>query len=584
MTQRILLFLLILGSVFAGVLAQNDKSQTPSTPPSVGTAQKDAAPAKPQPTVPTESYIERARRTGPVLELTLNDAIKMALTNNLEIAIEDFNEDINDKRYIGIKGFYDPVMTVEGGYRHITSPTGSVLTAGAGQTTFQSKSSYWNTSVAQNLPWGASYNVVWNSSRQLTNSLFSTINPQYNSNFTLNFTQPLLRGYGRTQTKHMLKLTNLDSKTSESQFEQKVADIVRQVHDQYWELVYALRNEDIKRQSVVLAGVQYNDNRKRVEIGTLAPIEITIARAEVATREQDMIASEEGINNAENNLKRLLAPDPRADVWNITLIPNDEPKFIDYKVDLDQAIKEAIKNRPEIEQMKIQMDRTVVDQEFYRQEGKWKVNFVGSYFSTGLAGEAFKNTTVTDPTTGIPQVVRVPNPESPFFGSLGPLYSQVFGNDFHSYTAGVQVEIPLRNRQNDMQLAQLFLQQKQNVSRMKNVEQQIVVDVRNAAESIETNRKRVEAARVARELSQEQLDGETKRFQAGLTTNFVVLTYQRNLANAQLLEMRALIEYRKAITALQKATYTILSGNDLQTAKQGNGKNGSNPPPQEKKN
>lgn len=534
--------------------------------------------------MPTESYIERARRTGPVLELTLNDAIKMALTNNLEIAIEDFNEDINDKRYIGIKGFYDPVMTVEGGYGHITNPTGSVLTAGAGQTTFQSKRAYWNTSVGQNLPWGASYSVVWNSSRQLTNSLFSTINPQYNSNFTLNFTQPLLRGYGRTQTKHMLKLTNLDSKTSESQFEQKVADIVRQVHDQYWELVYALRNEDIKRQSVVLAGVQYNDNRKRVEIGTLAPIEITIARAEVATREQDMIASEEGINSAENNLKRLLAPDPRADVWNITLIPNDEPKFIDYKVDLDQAIKEAIKNRPEIEQMKIQMDRTVVDQEFYRQEGKWKVNFVGSYFTTGLAGQAFTSATVTDPTTGIPQVVRVPNTASPFFGSLGPLYSQVFGNDFHSYSAGVQVEIPLRNRQNDMQLAQLFLQQKQNVSRMKNVEQQIVVDVRNAAESIETNRKRVEAARVARELSQEQLDGETKRFQAGLTTNFVVLTYQRNLANAQLLEMRALIEYRKAITALQKATYTILSSNDLQTAKQGNGKNASSPSPQEKKN
>ncbi|HEV8132282.1 MAG TPA: TolC family protein, partial [Acidobacteriota bacterium] len=310
--------------------------------------------------------------------------------------------------------------------------------------------------------------------------------------------------------------------------------------------------------------------------------EITIARAEIATREQDMIASEEGINSAQNALKRLLAEDPKSEVWKLTLNPVDEPAFIDYKADLDSAIKTAIDKRPEIDQMKNQLERTEVDQEFYRQEGKWKVNLVASYFSTGLSGQAFTSKTVTDPVTGIPQVVRVPDTNSPFFGTLGPLYSQVFGNDFRSYTAGVQVEIPLRNRQNEMQLAQLYLQQKQNVSRMKNVEQQIVVEVRNAAESIETNRKRVEAARLARELSQEQLNGETKRFQAGLTTNFVVLQYQRDLAQAQLLEMRALIDYRKAITALEKATYSILSGNDLQAAKQGPGKNGSATPEQKK--
>ncbi|HEY2931046.1 MAG TPA: TolC family protein [Acidobacteriota bacterium] len=557
---------LVLLSAFSipGMLAQSEKPQQTPTP---------AVSSKSElPIVTTQSYVERARKSGAVLELSLKDAIKMALTNNLEIAIQDFNENINEKRYIGIKGFYDPKLSLEGGWVKSTNPTGSVLTAGLGQSTFSRKNFFWDTSILQNLPWGAAYSVVWNSSRTRTNSQFSTINPQYNSNFTLNFTQPLLRGFERTQTRRLLELTNLDTQLNQSQFEQKVADVVKQVHDVYWELVYAIRNHDIQRQSMELARIQYENNRKRVEIGTLAPIEITIARAEVATREQTMIASEEGISNSQNSLKRLLAEDPKSSVWNVTLLPTDEPTFINYKVNLDESIQKAIQNRPEIDQMKLQIKRNDVDEKFYRQEGKWKVDLIASYGTTGLSGAAFRDRRIDTNGDGVPDTVvgREPDPNSPFFGALGPLYGQIFGNDYRTYTTSVRVEIPLRNRENEMQLAQLYLQEKQLVSSVKNVEQLIMVDVRNAAESIETNRKRVETATLARELSEEQLEGETKRFQAGLSTNFVVLQYQRDLAEGQLRELRALIDYRKAITALEKATYTILSSNDVIAAKQAN--------------
>ncbi|HEY3132816.1 MAG TPA: TolC family protein [Acidobacteriota bacterium] len=562
-------------SIFCVVLliasaAQGQNRSSRETATALVSAQQQAAPTdRPPASMTAESYVEGARRSGRFMDLTLKDAIKLALINNLEIAIEDFNEDINEKRYVGVQGFYDPIAVVEGGYSDNTTPTGSVITAGAGVATFQSIRGFWNSHLTQNLPWGASYSVDWLSSRLHSNSQLLTVNPQYSSTLALTFTQPLLRGYVRTQTKRQLSLINLDLKLNQSQFEQKVADIVRKVNDQYWELVFSIRNQSIKRRSMELAWQQYEDNKKRFDIGTLAGIDITAARAEVATREQDTIASAEGISTAQNSLKRLLTADPKSDLWNLSLIPTEEPAFIEFKVNLDEAIRTAIANRPEINQMQIQLARTAVDQQFYRQEGKWKVDLITSYIATGLSGAPLKNGAL--------------NPDSPLFGALGPLYSQVFGQDFRSYTASVRVEIPLRNRQNSMQLAQLNLQRLQTVSQVKNVEEQIIVEVRNAAESIETNRKRVEAAKVASQLSVERLDGETRRFQTGLSTTFLVLQYQRDLEEAQLRELRALIDYREAITALQKATFTILSASDIQTAKQGNANN-TNPQEPKSKN
>ena len=566
--QKVFSILCVFFLIASAAQAQDRSSRETAT--ALISAQQQAAPTdRPPASMTAESYVEGARRSGRFMDLTLKDAIKLALINNLEIAIEDFNEDINEKRYVGVQGFYDPIAVVEGGYSDNTTPTGSVITAGAGVATFQSVRGFWNSHLSQNLPWGASYSVDWLSSRLHSNSQLLTVNPQYSSTLALTFTQPLLRGYVRTQTKRQLSLINLDLKLNQSQFEQKVADIVRKVNDLYWELVFSIRNQNIKRRSMELAWQQYEDNKKRFDIGTLAGIDITAARAEVATREQDTIASAEGISTAQNSLKRLLTADPKSDLWNLSLIPTEEPAFIEFKVNLDEAIRTAIANRPEINQMQIQLARTAVDQQFYRQEGKWKVDLVTSYIATGLAGAALKNGAL--------------NPDSPLFGALGPLYSQVFGQDFRSYTASVRVEIPLRNRQNEMQLAQLNLQRLQTVSQVKNVEEQIIVEVRNAAESIETNRKRVEAAKVASELSLERLDGETRRFQTGLSTTFLVLQYQRDLEEAQLRELRALIDYREAITALQKATFTILSASDIQTAKQGNANN-TNPPEPKSKN
>ena len=508
--------------------------------------------------VKTESYVEQIRRRGAVLELSLKDAIKLALTNNLEIAIEDYNEDLNRERIVATRGFYDPILNFRVGLESTENPTTSIIQAGQGIVTFARKGLTWNSSLDQNMPGGGAFSLRLDNSRDSSNSAFSRINPAFGSVFDVSFTQPLWRGFLKTQTERQLKLYNLDTQISYSQFKQRVSEIVQQVENQYWELVFAIDNHETRRESMELAILQHQNNQKRVQIGVMAPIETTQSRAEVATREQEMIQSEVQIITYQNALKRLLASDPRASIWNLTLIPTDRPQIKDVQITLEEAIQEAIERRPELEQVHLQLDKTGVDRDYLKKEGKPAVNLVANFGSVGRSGLVFSNVDFFGtPTT------REPDPEDPLFGNLSNALGQAFGFDFINYGVSVDIQIPLRNRSNQAELAQAAITERQLRSRLKNQQQLIIVDVRNAFESIATQKKRLEAARMARQLSEEQLEGENKRFEAGLSTNFEVLRFQRDLTEAQVRELRAQVDYQLAITALLKAMYTIVDEKDI---------------------
>lgn len=522
-------------------------------------------------TVP-ESFAERVRGEGEVRELSLRDAIRMALANNLEIEIENYNEDLNREWIFATRGFYDPILRFTLGWNSAERPNTSILDAGRGIPTRIFKN--WNSAmeVQQNVTGGGRLTLSWDNSRSSTNSAFSFINPQFGSNFGVSFTQPLWRGFRETPTERQLKLYNLDTEITDSQFKQRVSEIVQQVENQYWELVYAIENYETRRRSMELAIIQYRNNRKRVEIGVMAPIEITASRAEVATREQEMIQSEVQIINAQNALKRLLAPDPGASLWDITLIPTDWPRLQALQISLQEAIETSLRRRPELEQVRLELEKNEVERTYLKNQGKPAVDLIAGVTSTGTAGQVLSPGLIDRDGDGVPETPsgQVPNPNSPFFGNFGDAWGQAFGFDFLTYNVALSVQIPLRNRSNDGQLAQVSIAERQLLSRLKNLQQMIIVDVRNSYQGIETQRKRLEAARVARQLSEEQLAGETKRFEAGLSTNFEVLRYQRDLAEAQVRELRALIDYQLALTALQKATYTIVDDNDIVVAKREN--------------
>ena len=520
-----------------------------------------------------EPWADRVRREGPVLELTLKDAIRLALTNNLDIAIEEFNEDLNRELIVGTKGFYDPTLSLNMGWVSQEQPSTTILDAGAGIPLRKSKRWSFDSSLTQNVAGGGNFSISFNNNRFTSNSFFVFVNPNFNSTFDLRFTQPLWRGFLETQTERQLKLFNLDTRITDSQFKQKVSEIVQQVETQYWELVYAMENHEIQRKSMELAIVQHRNNKRRVEIGVTAPIEITSSSAEVARSEQEMIGAEVAIISNQNGLKRMLAADPKASIWNLTLIPTDQPQMKTLQITLKQALETAIERRPELEQMRLQIDKNGVDQDYYKKEGKPSVNLVANVTSRGTAGQILQDVFVDNDGDGIPEtrVGRAPNLNNPFFGAFGNSMGQAFGFDFVDYGVFLNVEIPLRNRRNDAQRAETGINHRRLLSQMKNQQQLIVVDVRNAYETIGTQKKRLNAARMARRLSEEQLEGETKRFQAGLSTNFEVLRYQRDLALSQVGELRALIDYQVALTSLQKAMYTIIDANDIALAKN-NGK------------
>jgi len=516
-------------------------------------------------------YTEQVKAGGAFMELSLNEAMRLALINNLQLEIENYNEDLNRQRVFGTRGYYDPILKFSVGWNSSERPNTSILDAGARVPTSIFKNWAFDTSLTQNVVGGGALSLSFTNDRTTTNSSYTYINPQYGTLFGAQFTQPLLRGFRQTQTERQLKIYNLDTEISDSQFKQRVSEIIQQVQNQYWELAYAVANYEARRSSLELAIVQYRNNQKRVEIGVMAPIEITSSRAEVATREQELIQSEVQIITAQNALKGLLAPDPKASLWSLTLLPTEKPEVRDVGLSMQEAIDLALQNRPELEQIALQLQQSDIDREYYRNAGKPAVNLRVGLSSNGTSGTVLGTDTIDSNNDGIPdQVVPVERPDSPFFGGIGNAWKQVFGYNYLNYLAAVDLEIPLRNRNNDALVAQNAINGRLLQSRVKNQQQLIIVDVRNAYEGIATRRKGLDAARVARELSEEQLAGENKRFEAGLSTNFEVLRYQRDLVDAKVRELRATVDYQIALTSLQKATFTIINDNDIVAARRNN--------------
>jgi len=502
------------------------------------------------------SPIEQAEKDGTALRISLKDLTKLALQNNLDIAISDTNEEIFQQKVLQAHGPYDPAISVTLGTQSRKSPNTN-LTNRSTQGNFNKTSfALWNFQFTQNIPTGGGIVASYNSSRSDTNQQFALFSPQYSTSLALQLTQPLNRNRRIDQTRGTIRLANLDTKINDSQFRQKVTSTIATIQGMYWDLVGAIRDFEIKRQSVKLARISVENNTKEVEIGVLPRISITEAQAAMANNQVSMLASREAIVVAENNLRSVISADRNGEIWQKVIVPTDTPEFTEYQVDGAQAIETALRNRPELEQYDMQMEENDVNRRLGQNQKKWQVDFVASIGTTGVAGPQSVN-----PLTGEPLID--PN----FIGGIGVANSTLFTGGFTNWSTGFNLQIPLRNRSLDAQLAQLQIQRHQLEMNRTKTEQGIVVQVRNAIEDLETNKQRVETAQVALKLAQEQLDGENKRFLAGMSQNFLVLQRQQDLASAQGTELQALIAYKKSIITLQQAMYNLLGSNDFEIAK-----------------
>lgn len=499
------------------------------------------------------SYVAEAEKSGNVLKMTLKDAMKLALQNNLTIAIQDYESDNFEQRKIGDLGVYDPTLAFNMTFNSRANPNTSPFNQAIGAASLTSRTLNYAWELQQNIPTGANYRVQYQSNRQTSNSNSTFFSPRYDVGLNFNFTQPLVRNFRINNAKRQIKITKLDSQSNDITFEDQVTAVVKNVQDGYWDLVFAIRDHEIRRNSLELAKIQLDNNKRKVEIGTLAPIEITSAEATVASREQSVIAGLQRIHELENRLKQLLSRNSQSDIWDKIVLPTDEPLYTPTNIQLKDAVQTALANRPELRKTRNELAKMEVTESYYQNQKRPQVDFVGSFGTVGVAGG------VTP--VGQGRVV------DRFIGGPFKANKQLFEADFRSWSVGVQIQIPLRNRTVESSLAQQLIFRRKLQKTLTDLEQGIQVEVRNAYQAIETTRQRVEAAHKGVQFAQEQLYGENKRFEAGLSTTFLVLDRQDRYEQAQGDELRALVDYRKTVAALYKAMFQTIDKNDIEIAK-----------------
>ncbi|MBN2338126.1 MAG: TolC family protein [Acidobacteria bacterium] len=514
------------------------------------------------------SPIETAQRDGTALPLSLKDLTKLALEQNLDIAISDTNEQLRQQAILQQHGSYDPQLTAQVGFNSRKNANTTQYDRST-ESFNKNDSASWNFTFRQPVKTGGTFQATWNSSRSESNSTAMVFNPNYQSSYNLQFSQPLWRNLRIDSNRANLKLANLDLTLTDSEFKQKVTDTISNIQTAYWDLVSAIRNYEIRRNSVKLAQINLRDSRKKVEVGTSAPIDVTDAEATAASREVDLISAEETILRAQNTLRSLVSNDRNADIWRKVIVPTDQPDFKEFKVDVETAINTALQNRPELRQADLNLQQLDIRKRLNLNNRKWQFDLTGQFGSTGTAGpqgcqkNQFTGECILDPITGLPTLLTPPA----LVGGIGNAYKTMWTEGYTNWQLQLQVTIPLRNRSIDAQIAQQNIQKRQQLMNIRKTEQSIQVEIRNALQSLETNRKQVETSAVARRLAQERLEGEEKRFQAGLSQNYLVLQRQNELSSAEYQELQALIRYKQAVVTVQKAMYTLLESSDFAIAK-----------------
>ena len=508
------------------------------------------------------------------LALPLFDAVKMALEQNREIEVERINVRQAEYDLFAARGATDISLGASSFYEHKNVPVGSVL-AGGPNGSLTTKSLNYDFTAQQLLPTGAQWLAGFTNSRGDSNSVFASLNPQYTTALNIQIRQPVLRNFSIDDARRRIRIASRALDLSDSQFRQKAIDIIARVQRSYWDLVFALRDVQIQRASVELARTQLERNKRMVNEGTLAPIELVSVETELEKRRENVLAAIEAVTRAENALKQLVLGDRESGVWNQPIIPTDAPDLRAVSFALADAVASAFANRPELAQNNLKQEVNKIDVKYFASQTKPQVDLIASYTSTGLSGtpsllaNPFGSTTtllldrvnLLSGLAGISPLAVPPSSALPGFllGGYGQSLSNLFSNDFRTFRFGVAFSFPVRNRAAEGQLGRAVAEGRKIGAQRKTLEQTIEVEVRNAVQAVETGRLRVETARASREAAEKQSESEQRRFQAGLSTTYFVLERQNDLSAAQGRELKAMTDYSKALSELQRVMGTTLT-------------------------
>lgn len=521
--------------------------------------------------------------------LTVREVIQMALENNKDIEVARENVRAAEFDLQAARGVYDPRFQTNSYYERTEQPAASFLSGSS--TGAVTQSGLFSSSSVQGLTpkFGGGYRLDFVNNRVTTNNQFAALNPQYPTALTFSYTQPLLRGFGFDQNRRQIEIAKKNLSLTDAQFRQRAVDTITNVQRAYWDLVYALRNLQIQREAVRDARRQLEHNKRLVNEGMLAPIDVVAAEAQISGFEQSVYSALDDVGRAENNLKNLVAENREASIWRVAIVPSESVELAPPQVALEDAMQYALKSRPELSSSDVAREINEIEQRFAREQTRPQVDLIASYGMVGLAGTL---QSTTNPLTAssaaiaerINQLIAIANPlrpdGTPAIDLIPPTVSQPFpgqlvGGEFQSlgnlaanrytnFRVGVTVNLPFRNTTAKAQYGRTLVDAERIRTQREQLEQLIQVDVRNALQQVRTSESRLRAAATARSASEQQYASEQRKLDAGQSTVFLVLERQTQLATARGNELRAQTELNKAIAELQRATGNALEQNRVE--------------------
>jgi len=477
------------------------------------------------------------------LRLTVDEAVRMALDHNVDLSADRRDPQISDTRVAAAAAAFKPTFTTSLQRNNQLQPPASFLIPTATRTDAVSS----NAGVNQKLPWfGTSYGLSWTATHTDSNSFLTSFNPLLQSGLSLNVSQPLVRDLSIDSARLQVATSHINRDIAGTRLRESLVHTTANVKSAYWNLVSSRAAVDTRRSALDLAQELARVNKAKVDVGQSPPLDLVSAQAEVAADQEQLIIAETAVKQAEDRLRLLIFDTGDRAVWNVRLEPVDSPPVGTATPDVDAAMTNALRDRADLVRARKDIETSQTMLRFAGNQRLPDVRVNASYLASGLGGTQVLRT------GGFPGTIVGPGEITAFASVL----DQLFRHDYPTWAVGVSVSYPIGKGAEEATYARARLERAQADDRLKSAEARAIQQVRDAAWKIDMNAKRIETTRAARDLAEQRLEAERKRFEVGMSTSFLVIQAQRDLAQAKTNELSAVLAYDLALVdfeALQQA-------------------------------
>ncbi|MDP6925232.1 MAG: TolC family protein [Candidatus Scalindua sp.] len=471
------------------------------------------------------------------LKLTLKDSLIIALNSNYDIRIAKMDPTIKEKDIKIAKSEFDPLLSVTGESEdsEVASNSGVLVGVGGSATDFRRDTNTLNATLETLIATGATVTMEFDVSQEFVDpvSAFTLNNPVAESEVTAKFTQPILKNAGIFYNRSDIHIARNDKKRSILELKETAIEVINSTQKAYWELVKSIEELRVRRKSLERAEDLLKKNKIQVKVGTLAPIELLVAEEGVTGQMEGVVVAENDIKDREDDLKQIMNLSNNALLSDVSIVPLDRASFKDHNISLQESIGTALKNRPEVFEQGLDIENARIKVMQKKNQLLPKLDFEAGIRYQGLAG------------------------------NKGNAIDRALSQDFQSEFYGIMFEVPLGNREARSNYSKAKLEERQTIFNTRKIRQEIVVEVRKAVRQIKTNAERIKASRKAKELSQERLVAEEKKFKVGRSTSLEVIRAQVDLAVSEGRATNALVDYQISLGDLDAVLGTILENNNI---------------------